>query len=182
MANCCFVGATVSYRKKEDADKAFEHFQQVLEDHDGRHIPITDAKWFLDVDLRYDEECNALTFNGWVKWALEQYQAYRFLEMLQKFGEVVELDIDYEELAMDIYGRYHYDAGSDTLTDQFVPERHAPNYPEFKTPDEEDEFYSSDAHHNLWEDALQRDGVTVVIDEKTCLEQERERKAAGFSI
>jgi predicted kinase len=102
--------------------------------------------------------------------------------MLQKFGEVVELDIDYEELAMDIYGRYHYDAGSDTLTDQFVPERHAPNYPEFKTPDEEDEFYSSDAHHNLWEDALQRDGVTVVIDEKTCLEQERERKAAGFSI
>lgn len=177
MANCCFIGATVIYKEQVAARKAFEHFSAVVE-RTNKAIPITGQCWLLGVSVKYHEPVKlkgpGLSFNGWVKWGLENYAAYFFLEMLQEFGTVESLDVDYEELMNGVYGQYHYDSDSDTLTDFYVPYNHTPDYPEFKTPEEEEAFFENGDNVKLWDNALQKSGVHVVITKEDCLKQYEE--------
>jgi len=153
MANICVLEIELSFVDSDDA-KAFEEFfetelKKANENKQGIYIGSERYLFESEIDAVIG---NKLLINGWVKWALSQEEAVKFIAFINECRELVEAVIYYEETSDCIYGKFVYK--DCVLIDEFIPANH-----EIWDKNSEDGDYD----HEL-EKALETGGITQVIN------------------
>ena len=173
MANLCYVAGDVVFTEPAAVARVLKDFSDTRWD---EYVCLGDDSGYLysAVWRKSDADTTGCTvvFSGDVNWALEGYEAYEFLQKMKTYGEVRSMNIEYSELSMDVFG--HYDYTPDTgLTDTYLPFGYAPEYPEFASAQEEDEFFDSGDNYRMYGVALEEHGKTETITEESAKEQRR---------
>ncbi len=153
MANICVLEIELSFADSEDAKAFAESFEAELkkanENQKGVYIGSERYLFEAEIDAPVD---NKLLINGWVKWALSQEEAVKFITFVNGFRELVEAVIYYEETSNWIYGKFVYK--DFVLEDDFIPADH-------KLWDID---YDDDNYHDKLANILETNGITQIIN------------------
>ena len=137
----------------------------------GQQAVYTDLKTTIDSESDAPELLGAwfITGNrytvfmeGEVKWSLDEEDVKSFIRRITKVADIASVDIDYEEIGYQLYGRYAYSDG--VLKHLFVDPDKFPG-------DEDASLYSK------LDDMLTNDPVEVIINIDADKESEDDIKA-----
>jgi hypothetical protein len=153
MANICVLEIELSFADSEDAKAFAESFEVELKkaNENQKGIYIGSERYLFEAEIDAPVN-NKLLMNGWVKWALSQEEAVKFIAFINGFCELVEAIIYYEETSDCIYGKFIYQ--DCVLEDNFIPANH-----KIWDKNREDDDYD----HEL-EKALELGGITQIIN------------------
>jgi len=109
MANICVLEIELSFVDSEDAKAFAESLEAELRkaNKNKQGVYIGSERYLFEAEIDAPVN-NKLLINGWVKWALSQEEAVKFIDFINGFRELVEAVIYYEETGECIYGKFIY--------------------------------------------------------------------------
>ena len=152
MANICVLEIELGFVDSDDAEAFEEFFEAELKEanENNKGVYLGSDRYLFDADLSAIVEEKVL-INGWVKWALSQDEAVKFIGYVNKCRELKEAVIYYEECGNLIYGKFIYK--DFVLKDHFIPANH-------KIWDKD---YDDDDFHDELAKTLGTGGVTQIL-------------------
>ena len=138
MANICIVKGYISVYKQENADKLFGIIKTELEKNNAK-LDFGGNSVFWDTSA--DQEGCKIFLNCCMNWAFDPLDMKKFVEWMLQFVPVEELECElkYEELGLEILGKYKLFDGR--LEDYFVRWIEIPAYPEINPEDAEEKIH-----------------------------------------
>lgn len=156
MANNCILEIELTFADSEGAKAFQEFFEGELKkaNRNRKGVYIGSRRYLFDaeIDAAVGEK---LLINGWVKWALSQDEAVKFIDFINECRELKEAVISYEETGELIYGKFIYK--DFILRDNFIPANHK-IWDKARVEDDDDDYRAELAK------ALETGGVTQTIN------------------